>query len=164
MGNGNYLHCLHQPYRVLRVCVIRRILGVVDGGLELHFLADPQRWSDLLGYIRLGYGPHRAADAVGTTKRALDSLLKLDPFKAEQFEDAAAYWRETVEGRLHDAAADREPWAIAMVLKAEAPEKYGTKATAVTNVLVGNAEDLARLIELANTRSSPPAMPAAEED
>ncbi len=123
--------------------------------IELHWLSNPVRWAEFLGYIRLGYGPHQAANAVGTTKRALDSYVKMDPVKAEQYEDALDFWREQVEGKLHDAAMDGEPWAITMTLKAELRDKYGANEKATTTVVVGSAAELARLIELAAGPSVP---------
>lgn len=124
----------------------------MEDKIERHVLSDPTVWANLLGYFRLGYGPHQAAGAVGVTKRALDSFLRNDPFKLEQVEDAVAYWRETVESKLHDAVAEGEPWAITMTLKAEMPERYGQKVATQTQVVVASAADLARLIELAEQR------------
>lgn len=127
-----------------------------------HYLSDPIRWSELLGYIRLGWGPGRAAMEIGTSKRALDAFLKLDPTANEQFEDAVDYWRETIEGKLGDAILAGEAWAIAMALKAERPDKYGSKAAPPTTVIVGSAEDLRRLIEMAEQRPAPAVAPAPD--
>lgn len=123
--------------------------------IEVHYLSDPQRWRDLLGYIRLGWGPHKASREIGTTKRALDAYLRLDPFKQEQFADAVDFWRETVEGKLHDAVTEGEPWAIQMTLKAELADKYGQKAALPTNVIVTSAAELQRLIEMAEQKPLP---------
>lgn len=109
----------------------------------------------LLGYVRLGYGPHEVADSVGTTKRALEAFLRLDPFKAEQYEDARGFWKETVERKLHKAVDEGEPWAISMTLKAEMEDKYGAKTTQATTYVVASAADLARLIEMAEKRPLP---------
>lgn len=121
--------------------------------IERHWLSDPGNWANLLGYVRLGYGPQRAAMEAGTTKKAVDAYLQADINKAEQYHEAADFYLETVEGKLHDAVSEGEAWAISMVLKAERPTKYGTKPAQTTNLLVASAADLKRLMDLAETRT-----------
>jgi Bacterial regulatory protein, Fis family len=67
----------------------------------------------------------RAAARLGVTRAGLYAYLKRYPAVAERFEEWRAKLIDEAETALWDCVAERQPWAIALVLKSQAAENRG---------------------------------------
>ncbi len=102
----------------------------------MDVLDDPEVRSLWLGYVRVGLGPHQAAQLIGLREFQVRKYVARHPDLAEELADALGQATEPVIQRAYDLALAGNEKMIALWLSANAPEKYGAKPTSVTNNII----------------------------